>query len=82
MGGDVFCGVFDGHGGWQVAEYASTHLSRNLEVELTNMGALSGTEQVGVCLCCSFPCGMGVGAACLSLSTSHTHGMAVIHAPT
>jgi hypothetical protein len=31
----------------QVAEYASTHLSRNLEVELANMGSLQGSEQVG-----------------------------------
>lgn len=31
----------------QVAEYASAHLSRNLEVELSNMGSLSGTDQVG-----------------------------------
>lgn len=46
MGGDVFCGVFDGHGGWQVAEYASAHLSRNLEVELGNMGSLGGEDQV------------------------------------
>jgi hypothetical protein len=29
-----------------VAEYASAHLSRNLEVELGNMGALQGSEQV------------------------------------
>lgn len=28
-----------------MAEYASTHLSRNVEVELGNMGSLQGTDQ-------------------------------------
>jgi pyruvate dehydrogenase phosphatase len=46
VGGDVFCGVFDGHGGWQVAEYASVHLSKNLEMELSNMGHRTEPEQV------------------------------------
>lgn len=46
VGGDIFCGVFDGHGGWQVAEYASVHLSKNLEIELANMGHRTESEQV------------------------------------
>lgn len=46
LGGDVFCGIFDGHGGWQVAEYASVHLSKNLEMELANMGHRSEHDQV------------------------------------
>jgi|EP00624_Nannochloropsis_granulata_P002320 pyruvate dehydrogenase phosphatase len=54
VGGDVFCGVFDGHGGWQVAEYASVHLSKNLEMELSNMGHRSEPDQVSKALVRAF----------------------------
>ena len=29
-------GVFDGHGGWQAAEFAQKNIQTNLEVELAN----------------------------------------------
>ena len=34
--GDLFAGLFDGHGGWQAASYISMYMSNILENELTN----------------------------------------------
>jgi len=35
--GDIYAAVFDGHGGWQAAEYAQKRLYSAIEMELENM---------------------------------------------
>eukprot|EP00640_Fibrocapsa_japonica_P001305 CAMPEP_0113943046 /NCGR_PEP_ID=MMETSP1339-20121228/17997_1 /TAXON_ID=94617 /ORGANISM="Fibrocapsa japonica" /LENGTH=381 /DNA_ID=CAMNT_0000947791 /DNA_START=390 /DNA_END=1535 /DNA_ORIENTATION=+ /assembly_acc=CAM_ASM_000762 len=41
-GGHIFASVFDGHGGWQAAEYAQRHLEEYLEAELAHCATHPG----------------------------------------